>query len=399
MNDRLNDSRFTDGRPTRSLLLSLLTEACELEHGLACCYLFAAFSLKKELSEPGMTWEHQRRTRMWAAQIFMVAAQEMQHLAEAWNLLTAMGGTAYYGRPAFPQPSKYYALRKDHSPQLELTAFSRQTLDRFVLFEEPDSRAAERQSPLGFDTIGGLYRRVEVLIDELDEKTLFVGNSAAQVGPGMADFPGLEAITDRVSAKQAIERIIAQGEGTRSDSKDSHWGVFQTIREQLDEASASWGEFDPARPVVSNPVAPRRADQAPGANPIKNEETGRVAELFDSAYSLMLQLVLAAFSPTLDHEVRQRMAHVGIGLMPTVVRPLAETLTQLPFDKSPATTAGAGFFVSRFLPLAGSDRIALAVARERLHELAHASGVLKLAHIGIAPDELVTRFSEWANRL
>ena len=36
---------------SRSELLKLLSEACELEHGLACSYLYAAFSLKQDLGE------------------------------------------------------------------------------------------------------------------------------------------------------------------------------------------------------------------------------------------------------------------------------------------------------------------------------------------------------------
>lgn len=401
MNNGLRDARLNDDRPTRSLLLSLLTEACELEHGLACCYLFAAFSLKKELTEPDMTWERQRLTRMWAAQIFMVAAQEMQHLAEAWNLLTAIGGTAYYGRPPFPQTSKYYQLRHTDSPRLELTAFSGEALDRFIVFEEPDTTAAERQAPLGFDTIGGLYRRVEAIISELDAETLFLGHRADQVGPAMADFPGLSPITDPTSAIAAIERIIDQGEGTRCCRTDSHLGVFRMIRQQLDDATETWGDFSPARPVVANPVAPRRAGQAVHANPIRNDDTARVADLFDATYTLMLQLIVAAFTPALDAITRADLARVGIGLMPTVVRPLAETLTQLPFDATPKSTAtaGPGFFVSRFLPLPGDPSIARAIAQERLAELATAYNELPANATGPQPPEISGRLQAWADRL
>ena len=41
---------------TRSDLLSLLSEAAELEHGIACSYLYAGFSLKRDISEGGMTF-------------------------------------------------------------------------------------------------------------------------------------------------------------------------------------------------------------------------------------------------------------------------------------------------------------------------------------------------------
>ena len=33
---------------SRSTLLKLLTEACELEHGLACSYLYAAMTLRRQ---------------------------------------------------------------------------------------------------------------------------------------------------------------------------------------------------------------------------------------------------------------------------------------------------------------------------------------------------------------
>src|SRR5262249_25647770 len=95
---------------SRSELLSLLTEACELEHGLACSYLYTAFTLKKELAEGGLPWKRLRAARKWAAQIFFVASQEMLHLAQAWNLIAAIGGPPYYLRPNFPQGTKYYPL-------------------------------------------------------------------------------------------------------------------------------------------------------------------------------------------------------------------------------------------------------------------------------------------------
>jgi hypothetical protein len=95
---------------TRSELLSLLSEACELEHGLACSYLFTAFTLKQDTSEGGITWEQLQKVRLWAAQIYFVASQEMLHLALVWNILAAIGGTPYYLRPNFPQELKYYSF-------------------------------------------------------------------------------------------------------------------------------------------------------------------------------------------------------------------------------------------------------------------------------------------------
>src|SRR3954452_2462699 len=45
---------------TRAQLISLLTEAAELEHEILCCYLFACFSLKDDVAE-GVTGEQLER--------------------------------------------------------------------------------------------------------------------------------------------------------------------------------------------------------------------------------------------------------------------------------------------------------------------------------------------------
>ena len=48
----------------RAQLIYLLIEASELEHGIMCCYLFAAFSIKRDVKE-GITEEQLRVVRRW----------------------------------------------------------------------------------------------------------------------------------------------------------------------------------------------------------------------------------------------------------------------------------------------------------------------------------------------
>ena len=55
----------------RSDLLTLLSEACEIEHGLACSYLYSAFSIKQNIDE-GITPEEQQAIRKWASQLFFI---------------------------------------------------------------------------------------------------------------------------------------------------------------------------------------------------------------------------------------------------------------------------------------------------------------------------------------
>ena len=77
---------------SREELIYLLSRASELEHGLACIYLFAAFSLKNDVSEGGLTPAQAEMVRRWKRRLSGVAVEEMLHLAQVSNMLTAIGG-------------------------------------------------------------------------------------------------------------------------------------------------------------------------------------------------------------------------------------------------------------------------------------------------------------------
>src|SRR5213595_3399203 len=63
----------------REALIYMLCEAAELEHGIMCQYLFAAFSLKQGEQE-GLSETELDAVRRWRKQVSHVAAQEMLHL-------------------------------------------------------------------------------------------------------------------------------------------------------------------------------------------------------------------------------------------------------------------------------------------------------------------------------
>jgi hypothetical protein len=88
---RMLDRSHISPVTTREELIYLLSRAAELEHGLACIYLFAAYSLKNDVSEGGMTDEQAEMVRGWRRFLCLVAAEEMGHLAQVSNLLTAIG--------------------------------------------------------------------------------------------------------------------------------------------------------------------------------------------------------------------------------------------------------------------------------------------------------------------
>jgi hypothetical protein len=374
---------------TRSDLLKLLCEAAELEHGIACSYLYAGFSLKRDISEGGMTWEQQQQVRRWAAQIYFVASQEMLHLALVWNLTTAIGGTPYYLRPNFPQNAKYYPF---HAP-IELQPFGVRALKRFIAYEHPEEAPPEHNinallkeagddgEEFKFGTIGELYGKIESGFKTIPEKDLFIGASTQQMTPEFVHFPDLVAVVDRESAVRAIEEITEQGEGRAEHRENSHYMAFLNMLKEFRDAKVAGSDFAPARPAMDNPAAAVEHAYGANPNPIGNKLAARVAGLFDSTYSLMLRMLSWSFefdSVGVESQLK-KFCSVAIDFMPRVLLPLGEGLMLMPAgDKYPGRTAGPGFGMTRHVMLPPSAVNARRLCRERLNELAgRAADLLK----------------------
>src|SRR6201989_1590282 len=91
----------------REALFFMLCEASELEHGIMCQSLYAAFSLKQPADE-GLPASEAEAVQRWRKHIFHIAAQEMLHLALVQNLLSATGAAPHLSPPNFSQPGSPY---------------------------------------------------------------------------------------------------------------------------------------------------------------------------------------------------------------------------------------------------------------------------------------------------
>jgi Ferritin-like len=91
----------------REALIYMLCQAAELEHGIMCHYLFAAFSLKQRADE-GLTPGELDAVTRWRRTIAHVATEEMLHLALVQNLLSAIGAAPHLTRPNLPAPARHY---------------------------------------------------------------------------------------------------------------------------------------------------------------------------------------------------------------------------------------------------------------------------------------------------
>jgi hypothetical protein len=360
---------------SRSTLLKLLTEACELEHGLACSYLYSAMTLKSQ-PDAGLPPEQAPLVRQWASQLYFIASQEMLHLAQAWNLLSALGGTPYYLRPNFPQNTKYYPLHL----KLALEPYGEAALNRFVAYERPLALIAEHRfveesarpraaDGDAFRTIGELYDSIDKEIAALPDA--IIGNPLVQVGPDLVDFPDLVKVVDVDSARRAIRSITHQGEGNAIDRTDCHFGIFMALREALLCARQVNPAFEPAHRTLSNPTTDASEEYgAPHGSLIGNAYSRDVAVAFDGLYSLMLRMLGYTWSPGGSMAARRSFGRGAIILMATVLKPLGEALTQLPASSERGGPhAGPAFGLTRHVQLSADEPAARVLVSERLTEL------------------------------
>jgi CDGSH-type Zn-finger protein/truncated hemoglobin YjbI len=331
----------------REALIYMLCEAAELEHGIMCQYLFAAFSLKQSADE-GLTEDELAAANRWRKQILGVATQEMLHLALVQNLLTAIGGPPHLVRPNLPLPAAHYPA----GVQLALLPFGEQSLAHFMFLERPEGMdladadglaAVGRAEPLmsegdivprpqDFATVGHLYRSIEAgfahLAEKYGEEWLFVGPPRAQATPEHFRWPELVTVTDLDSAQRAIDTILEQGEGPRGAWQNAHFGQFVEILDEYQQMRAADPGFDPVRPVIAANVRPPQRDvEVPM---ITDPLTARVADLFNVGYEILLQVFYRYFAHTEETDAQLKaLADASINLMVAVLQPLANVITTL----------------------------------------------------------------------
>lgn len=332
---------------TREELINALQEATQVEHGLMLQYLFAAISFKKFAPREGITERQAEKARDWEARILKIARDEMAHLATACNLLNAIGGSPNFNRPNFPQPAyRWFPF------EYALFRFSEKTLERFIRFESPRPSSEVRLMeiapiPITYEYIGELYRSIAVgfstVADTVD--SLFVGADLTQDEGDWTGNLRIPAIRDVAGAQDAIDFIVKQGEGTPEGIKGSHFGEFSTILEELRAEKLADPHFDPARPVVDNPLTRAERDAGSGFTLLEPGTLAhQVAELFNHVYCSLLLMLMQLFNPA-GESAQQRtvLRESSRRAMSGIVRPLAELLTQLPASKTATTVAGPPF--------------------------------------------------------
>jgi hypothetical protein len=346
----------------REPLIYMLCAAAELEHALMCEYLFAAFTLKRSTNE-GLSEDQLDVVDRWRQTLLLVAREEMLHLAINCNLVNALGASPHLSRPNLPQPARHYP----GGVVLTLLPFGEQALRHFLYLERPEGMDFDDADGLAaiecaipvmseqeiaphlqeFATVGHLYRSIEAgfrhLAEKMGEDQLFVVSASGQAGGELFGWPQLRPITSVHDVVQAIETIVEQGEGSRGDWRNAHFGRFLgVLDEYLAMCRANPGvEF--ARPVLPALVRPPEGGES--ADLITDPRSAGVAELGNVAYEVVLQLLYRLFSRIDENDEQMKiLSQVGVGLMCDVIEPLGEILTTLPVGpEHPGRTAGPSF--------------------------------------------------------
>ena len=403
---------------TREELLYLLTRASELEHDLACSYLYAGYSIKTRPEEGGVTYDELLAIRRWKGKIAHVAVEEMLHLGQVANLLTAIGGAPHFARSNFPLPASTFPF----GIAISLEPLSQALIERFVVYEMPGEDAlppdrmaqyeAIRQRVAGdvdhheilrqqntiepfdvdFKTIGDFYHKIETAFTSMSPERLFIGDPAVQANPTYLDLPKeLVQVVDVASACRAIEMIVEQGESPTSEHPDAHFVVFDGIRreyEALAQQAASEGRrFEPFRPLLTNPST-RGSGLVPGTNRITGPVAQEFAGLFNSAYALMLMMLVRFFAHGGETEEELRLLARGtLRMMASVLRPFGEALAKTPAGPEYAgKNAGPTFGFTGNIHLLAHKNAAWIFFLERLYDLANRA--THLAECAALPQEV-----------
>ena len=414
----------------REALIYMLCEAAELEHGIMCQYLFAAFSLKQGQAE-GLTGEELEAVLRWRRLIFRVATDEMLHLALVQNLLSAIGAAPHLGRPSLPTPAHYYPA----GVNLTLVPFGEPALRHFVFLERPEGMElkgaegidapVEEAMPLiaesdivpqaqDFATLGHLYRSIEHgiahLAEKFGERNLFVGPPRAQATSANFHWPELVPVTDLASAQRAIDTILEQGEGARGHWEHAHFGQFVQILDEYRQMTTTNPDFQPARPVIFATVRTSEHDES--VPRIGAQVTSGCGDLFNVSYEILLQMLGRFFAHTEETDAQlATLANSALALMLEAIKPLGDLLTTLPVGPDHADlNAGPSFelfYESDYL--LPHREAAWALLEERVRDAANFCSRIRkfapdpianqLAPVGEAltgvADSLAVHFGEW----
>jgi Ferritin-like len=402
----------------RSQLIYALTEIAQLEQTLMCQYLFAAVSIKtsvQELTNKERCFHQIELMREWKKQILRVAREEMQHLTYAINLLVSVGGSPNFTRPNFPNYNRFYKSGPDsHGLLMSLEKFSIDTIDRFIQFEAPPPPPEKLEfiaaipEPNYYSTLHEFYDSIrEAFTEEMfvDYKHQYDPLDETDSVRLQYRRPINNIVKNIKEAKALIDMIVEEGEGSTGKDPQAHVNIFRIIRKELQEEIKSDPFFEPARPVLSNPMTRIHDDMeenlekqiAVVGKDVQDGLPNNLLQLFGSVYEILLTWLFQVFDR--HGSVKELKAIESLAFMPymsEIVRPVMEFLTRVPVKLNDREgNLGPGFEMTSNNLQIPKPEITHKITIERLTEMVALSETifaqLKTTHGDESP--LITDFS------
>lgn len=275
-----------------------------------------------------------------------VVVEEMYHLIQVADLLVGVGGVPVVTGGVVPTyPTYLPSANQKQTPYIGLYPASAAVFrDVFMAIETPAPYDAPAEGD-HYSTIGQLYKALELGLETCVAK---YGEAAVfQPYPGMAQlsevylgkFGGkIIPVVDLASAKQAIKQIVQQGEGAVDPNHTlvplEQYGAYNHYGQRADgtygpilgtpyELShyfkfmrvADTHPFPDSYPILANPR------QEYFSNPLAQQKSN----LFDQAYSLMLDTLQASFQVEYGADLYFK---VSLPIMHEVLPALADDLMQ-----------------------------------------------------------------------
>jgi len=360
----------------------LLHVAAGIEHALMAQYLFAAYSLGGAQIAP----EHRTTVERWQEVITGIAKEEMGHLITVQNVLRLLSGPINFDRDDYPFDAEFYPFT------FALERLTLDSLSKYIYAEMPpgwtgpladevQKRAKEANHDAPLHAVHELY---DLMIKTIANPALVpdeffrpetVGQQASwsEWGRGYAhgargsslqgDRPRtpdliIRTVASREEAVAALKEIAVQGEATTIEMQQlSHFKRFLDIYVEWQEIAGRSRRFDPARPVVTNPIVedaivpddtPKLSMKVADRNIITAPVTFYWAHLLNVRYRILLSGLQHALhlSGSLD-DTQQPTARGDVITMVFSemyqIRSIAAVLVQLPVrPETPPEKMAAG---------------------------------------------------------
>jgi len=347
----------------------LLHVAAEIEHALMVEYLYAAYTLGGPHVDPKYT----PLIQQWQEVILGIAKEEMGHLISVQNVLRLISGPISFDRDDYPFGAEFYPF------SFTLERLTLDSLAKYVYAEAPESWSgpvADEVRKRATQSAGGDVNHVamlyELMIETINNMILVHddafradtvpmqaswdewgrgythGQRGNETHAAPAATPELiiEVVDTRAAAVDLLRRIAYQGEANDDCGENSHFKRFLTIYERWKEIAESDKNFDPSRPVVTNPIvgdsmpekAPSLQESADSTNTISDPLTFYWAHLFNVRYRMLLTGLMHVFhvagplASTTQPSARGQLITLIFGEM-YKVRGVASLLVTMPMRK------------------------------------------------------------------